>query len=213
MVPCVLAQADLVFWDFDGVVKESVEVKAEGFVALVSEAAPSVAERVRAHHEANGGMSRFEKIPLYLSWAGQPTDEGAVRAACDQFSRFVYRLVVDSPWVPGVREYLTQNPNQQVFVLVSATPEMEIKSIVSDLKLQGCFTSVHGSPSSKADVIAETLESGMWSSSQAVAVGDSDADRRAAEVNGVSFLLRENGLDLRLASEHAGPSFGDLIHG
>ncbi len=213
VVPCSLAKADLVFWDFDGVVKESVEVKTEGFVSLLPAAAPSVLDRVRAHHEANGGMSRFEKIPLYLAWAGQSTDEETVHIACSEFSRVVYKMVVDSPWVPGVREYLLQNPHEQMFVLVSATPDKEVKSIVSDLGLDDCFTSVHGFPRGKAEVIAEVVESGGWEANQVVVVGDSDSDRRAAEDNGVLFLWRKNGLNRQVVSEHAGPSFGDLING
>lgn len=213
VVPRVLARADLVFWDFDGVIKESVGVKTEGFMGLVRDAGQDVVDRVRAHHEANGGMSRFDKIPMYLAWAGQSVDEDAVRVACNEFSQTVYQMVINAPWVPGVREYLMEDPHDQVFVLVSATPDTELKSIVADLGLRHCFVSVHGSPVGKAEVISTMLESGRWTANQAIVVGDSHTDRQAAAVNGVPFLFRKNGLDCRIVIDHSGPSFGDLIHG
>jgi phosphoglycolate phosphatase-like HAD superfamily hydrolase len=60
-----------IFLDFDGVIKESVEAKSAAFVHLFEGFGDDVSKRVRSHHEANGGMSRFEKIPMYLGWAGE----------------------------------------------------------------------------------------------------------------------------------------------
>jgi beta-phosphoglucomutase-like phosphatase (HAD superfamily) len=61
----------VLFWDFDGVIKESVGVKTEAYTRLFEPFGAAVAARVREHHEAHGGMSRFEKLPLYLGWAGR----------------------------------------------------------------------------------------------------------------------------------------------
>jgi hypothetical protein len=68
----------IIFWDFDGVIKDSVIVKSKGYEKLFLSFGKEVVERVNQHHEANGGVSRFEKIPLYLSWAGEPANGIAV---------------------------------------------------------------------------------------------------------------------------------------
>ena len=60
----------ILFWDFDGVIKDSVEVKTQAFFQLFEPFGELVAEKVRKHHEAHGGMSRFDKFPIYLQWAG-----------------------------------------------------------------------------------------------------------------------------------------------
>ena len=57
---------DLIFWDFDGVIKESVSVKTDAYVELFSLYGSDICKQVRKHHLANGGMSRYDKIPLYL---------------------------------------------------------------------------------------------------------------------------------------------------
>ena len=60
---------DLIFWDFDGVIKESVSVKTDAYLELFRPYGSDVCKQVKNHHLANGGMSRFDKIPLYLKWA------------------------------------------------------------------------------------------------------------------------------------------------
>ena len=52
---------------FDGVIKESVSVKTDAFVDLFRPYGRDVCEQVRKHHLANGGMSRYQKMPTYLN--------------------------------------------------------------------------------------------------------------------------------------------------
>ena len=59
----------LIFWDFDGVIKESVSIKTTAFVKLFENFGSEVTAKIKMHHEDHGGMSRFKKIPIYLRWA------------------------------------------------------------------------------------------------------------------------------------------------
>ncbi len=93
--------ARLMFWDFDGVIKESVDVKTRAFMRLFEPYGVEVVALVRAHHEDNGGMSRFEKMPLYLRFAGIEPEDGRVAALCDEFHRLVRDEVIAAPWVRG----------------------------------------------------------------------------------------------------------------
>ena len=52
----LFARARLVFWDFDGVIKDSLEVKGKVFSQLFQMASPELISRIIAHHAANGGM-------------------------------------------------------------------------------------------------------------------------------------------------------------
>ena len=212
-LPPVLRDAGLVFWDFDGVVKDSVEVKSDGFRWIVRGADDSIGNRVQRHHEANGGISRFEKIPLYLSWAGMSSDAAAVRRACSEFSRFVVDAVIDSPWVPGVRDYLVENRGDQVFILVTATPADEIGWILERLDLLPCFSEVHGAPMAKADAVSETLARHLFEPDQSVFIGDSESDHRAATSNSVPFLLRRHRFNDDLIEVLDVPSFSELSYG
>ena len=69
----LISNATTIFFDFDGVIKDSVRVKSEAFEKLFSSFGDKASKKVRRHHESNGGMSRFEKIPIYLEWVNLPS--------------------------------------------------------------------------------------------------------------------------------------------
>ena len=104
-----LDKFELIFWDFDGVIKESVSVKTDAFVELFQSYGKDVCNKVKQHHIENGGMSRFNKIPLYLEWSNiAPTNE-RVDDMCAKFSGIVKNKVINSAWVPGVERFLRSN--------------------------------------------------------------------------------------------------------
>jgi phosphoglycolate phosphatase-like HAD superfamily hydrolase len=187
-----LNQAQLIFWDFDGVIKDSIDVKTDAFVNLFRSFGKDVMERVRKHHLANGGMSRFDKLPLYLLWAGQESTPARVDELCDQFSHSAFEGVIHSPWVPGAEQYLRSNSGRQIFVVVSATPQEELEQILHALDLSSCFASVFGAPVNKKHAIRESLKQHMLQPQHCLMIGDAYVDLEAAEANGVPFLLRRH---------------------
>jgi len=205
-----LRAAALVIWDFDGVIKESLDAKSAAFEALFMRYGADVAARVRAHHEAHPGRSRYEKMPLYLSWAGVDPGEEQVRRHCQLFSESVVGAVIDAPMVPGVWEYLWRHADRQVFVIASATPEDELRRIVEACGLAGCFAAIRGAPTSKSTIVGEALRATGCAPADARMVGDAITDRDAAADHGVPFVLRCTGGNHALQAEHRGPSFSSL---
>ena len=205
-----LVDARLVFWDFDGVIKDSMDVKTAAFLELFLPYGNDVAARVRAHHEAHGGVSRFDKMPLYLAWAGVSVTAVLVDEYCCRFSDLVLQRVMDSPWVPGVREYLLAHHATQHFVLLTATPQAEIEHIIGGLGIAGLFRQVWGAPTQKAEVIAQVLAETRTESRCALMVGDAEADLAAAAANGVRLLLRRTALN-RAMHNRTGVSMFDNL--
>ncbi len=205
-----LRAATLIFWDFDGVIKDSVGVKTLAYENLFLPFGRAVATRVRQHHESHGGVSRFDKIPLYLTWAGEVASPEQVEAFCAEFSTAVLRAVVDSPWVPGVQEYLQVHCHQQYFVLVTATPQEEIEQILSELGLAHCFREVYGAPTKKAHAIKSVLSRLGYATKYALMIGDAETDLQAAQENSVPFLLRRTSLNLPVQTTYSGLMFEDL---
>jgi len=208
-----IANARLVFWDFDGVIKDSVEAKSMAFESLFLPFGRELAQRVRQHHEANGGVSRFDKIPLYLGWAGEPASTSRVKEYCDRFSRLTLQAVIDSPWVPGVSEFIRGNYLRQYFVLVTSTPEEDIREILDAIDIAVCFREVHGAPETKASAIADVLDRINCRPENALMVGDSETDFVAARENSIPFLLRRTPLNKKLQAQYAGPAFDNLSYG
>ena len=206
----LLAQMRIIFWDFDGVIKDSVAVKSVGFEQLFLPYGQAVAERVRLHHEVHGGVSRFEKMPIYLGWAGEPATADNVQHFCGKFSELVRQAVIDAAWVPGVREHLLARHDEQYFVLVTATPQQEIEHILAALGIAHCFREVYGAPTSKTAAIRGVLQHLKCRPEQALMVGDSETDLDAANANQVAFLLRRTALNQSLQERHRGPMFDGL---
>jgi phosphoglycolate phosphatase-like HAD superfamily hydrolase len=207
-----LRRRNVVFWDFDGVIKESVDLKTRAYVALFERFGTDITDRVRVHHETNGGMSRFEKIPLYMSWCRQQVTSEAVERNCGLFAAAVRQAVIDSPWVPGAREYLLANFEQQRFVLLSATPQGEIEDILNATAIAACFSEVYGAPTVKAHAIVSVLARWHCEPRNALMIGDSQADYASAQSAGVGFLLRQTPLNLVLQRAYAGPQCENFLH-
>lgn len=204
---------DLVFWDFDGVIKDSVEIKTKAFQQLFFPYGKKVVDLIGEHHTTHGGMSRFEKLPIYLGWAGEIVSAERVHEFCRLFSLKVKQAVIDAPWVPGVREFLSARSSRQNFVLVTATPQDEIEEIVEALDLTHCFREIHGAPKSKTEAIREVLYRWQCLPERALMVGDSVSDLNAARTNNVAFLLRRTSLNRALQEKYSGPMFNELKNG
>tara|TARA_B100001250_G_scaffold103200_1_gene86990 strand:- start:8042 stop:8674 length:633 start_codon:yes stop_codon:yes gene_type:complete len=183
---------DLIFWDFDGVIKESVSVKTDAFVELFKPYGSDVCKQVKNHHLANGGMSRYDKIPLYLGWAGLEQNDAEVQNFCGKFSSIVKDKVIASAWVPGVEEFLQNNKENHIFVLVSATPQIELEDICKSLKLTGVFCRVYGAPNNKTESIRTSMIDYEIPSSACLMIGDAEADIEAAQDNEIHFIFRRH---------------------
>ena len=196
-----LKSAKTIFWDFDGVIKDSVVVKSHAFRELFLPFGEGVAEKVRRHHEANGGMSRFDKFPIYFEWAGQTSSTKLVTEYSKKLSNIVKQKVISSAWVAGVFRYLHKKHDSQQFFLVTATPQQEIEDILMALKIECFFKDVIGSPTKKSDAIELLLQKYRVSVDQALMIGDSISDYDAAVVNNVPFILRKTDLNKRLQQQ------------
>jgi len=200
-----------VFWDFDGVIKDSLEVKSDAFEQLFKEYNDNFAKRVRAHHEANCGMSRYDKIPIYLKWSGQSISETLLDEYSENFSMLVKQKVIGSAWVEGVVEYMKMNYKQQSFFLLTATPQEEIEEILEALSIDNFFIEVFGSPAKKNDVLRMLLKKYQISCKDAIFVGDGAVDYNAASANNVPFVLRRTNLNLGLQKELDCPMIDNFL--
>ncbi len=191
----------LIFWDFDGVIKDSLEVKREAFANIFQGIDDQTKLRIKKHHDENGGMSRYEKIPLYLEFANKSKKDEDVQSYLNLFSRHVKSGVINSKWCDGVKEYLSQNYNDQYFILLTATPTVEIKEIVYELKIDMFFKEIYGSPIKKNEIVNNILKKLKFKNSEVALLGDSKNDYIAAKKNNINFYLKMNQYNEKLQNE------------
>jgi len=201
----------IIFWDFDGVIKESVEVKTKAFQDLFRSFGEEVVAKVTRHHTENGGMSRFKKIPVYLSYAGIETSSALEEQYCNRFGELVEDAVVEADWVTGVESIIKQKSNvNQHYILVTATPQDEIERILDRLSITPCFSNIFGAPMSKSDAIRRGLELYSIDPKNALMIGDSKADYEAAQNCGTDFLLRRTPENLISMPGYTGSSINNF---
>ena len=96
-----------IIFDFDGVIAESVQVKTDAFAEIYKNYGSDIVKKVVEHHEANGGISRFEKIRFYHeSFLNREITERELSDLANQFSSLVLDNVIGAPYVPGAFEYI-----------------------------------------------------------------------------------------------------------
>ena len=147
-----------IIFDYDGVIAESVQVKTQAFADIYEPYGSDVVAQVITHHEANGGISRFEKIKIYhKQHLGVQLDGDGVQELADQFSDLVLTKVIDSPYVPGAYEFLASNQGRYDLFISTGTPTDEIETILAKKNTRKYFKSVYGSPESKTSHVLKII--------------------------------------------------------
>ena len=180
-----------IIFDYDGVIAESVNVKTEAFAELYKPFGNDIVQKVIKHHEANGGVSRFEKFKIYhKSFLKEDIDELKIDKLANKFSNLVLQKVIDSPYVKGVYDFISLNYQKYDFHISTGTPIDEIKIILKKKLLRKFFKEVFGSPEKKDLHIKKILNIYGYNRSEVVFIGDALSDRDAAKNNDISFIGR-----------------------
>lgn len=176
-------------FDFDGVLTDSVEVKALAFAKLFEDYGQDIVQRVIAHHRANGGINRFDKFRLYYNeYLGKPISDTEIILLSEKFSRLVVDEIIAAPEIKGVTHFLNEYSDIIKCFVNSATPQNEIREIVERRGWSGYLKKVLGAPASKKDNLKYILNSYGLVPEKCLFFGDAVSDYEAARVCGVPFL-------------------------
>lgn len=179
---------DAIFFDVDGVLIDSMDIKAEAFAGAFADR-PDLRDAILALHHANGGVTRSAKIALiYRSLLGvEPTPEDiAERVAA--FGDVVVTQVVAAPAIAGADDAVARWSEVAELHAVSATPHDELARIFDSRGMSARFTSVQGWPPAKADLVDATIVRRGLDRTRCVLVGDSREDQSAARSAGIAFI-------------------------
>lgn len=197
----------LIFWDFDGVIKDSNKIKNDSFITVLNfRNNKQIKKKISNHHSNNLGMSRYKKIPLYLKWSNQKYSQRKINNIYKNLSVTLQDNVSKSPWVKGVFKYIKQNYKKQKFVLITATPQDEIEIILKRINLFKNFQEIYGYPHKKSKIINTSIKSYNFPKKNTLFIGDSKNDYNAAKKNDIHFILRKTKDNTNLQKIHRGYS-------
>lgn len=179
---------EIIIYDFDGVICDSVNIKTEAFVELYQSYGKGVQQAVKEYHLAHGGISRYEKFRYFQSvLLGESVNQQQIDALADQFSLLVKQKVIASNYLPGVIDFLKANKGKKQFIC-TGTPQNEIEVIVEKKELKALFEEVYGSPKTKTEIIQIILEKYSASPNDCIFFGDAMTDYDAAKVCSIPFI-------------------------
>lgn len=182
-----------IFFDFDGVLAESVHIKIEAFYKMYLKYGEDFASKVKNHHINNGGTSRYEKFKVYNGqWLGEDVDEKKIQELANEFSSLVIDGVIASEEVNGTSAFLN-SPESDRFkkYIITGTPTKEIKIILKGRNMSHFFSGIYGSPEKKDYWVEKIIREEGLDVRSCIFIGDALADYSAAKANNVQFILRE----------------------
>jgi phosphoglycolate phosphatase-like HAD superfamily hydrolase len=181
-----------IIFDFDGVVVESGDIKAQAFAELYRSHGETIAQAAVAYHRANGGMSRYLKFHYFQQHLlNQPPLTPEEEQELDQrFSQLVMNAVIACQPVPGAETLIRKTANNIPLFVASGTPENELRVIVERRGLSPYFTEVRGSPTLKETLIADILSAYTLVPERVLMIGDALVDYESAQHNNIAFLGR-----------------------
>jgi len=201
-----------IIFDFDGVIAESVQVKTDAFVSIYEQYGDTIVTKVIEHHEANGGMSRFEKIKLYHeSFINKTITDEQIIDLGSQFSELVVDKVIAAPYVSGVLEYIEKCYKKYKLFISTGTPTNEMHQILIGRGIAKYFIEVHGSPEKKSAHISKIISKYNYYPDELIFYGDANTDIDAAERANIPFVLIKNSFNEKLVEKFKGEIINNFI--
>jgi phosphoglycolate phosphatase-like HAD superfamily hydrolase len=183
-----MSKIKLVFFDFDGVVLDSAQIKTEAF-PLVFAHLPEHKQAIVDYHIKNQGISRYEKFEwIYSSLLNEELSEEKSKELGDKFSEIVLERVLICEPIKGALEFLRfLKENNIPAVVASGTPYKELLTIVHNRDLDHFFADIWGSPMHKGEIIKIITGIHGLKPDECLFLGDASTDYEAAKENGVPF--------------------------
>ncbi len=178
-----------IIYDFDGVVCDSVNVKTKAFAEMYKTYGEDVVSKVVDYHLQHGGISRYEKFKYYhQTFLGIELTQEAIMQMGNQFSEIALQKVIDSAYLPGVVDFMTNSKKNCLQFICTGTPETEILTILNKKNLEHLFDSVYGAPKRKPEIITMLLEQYQLHRDEVVFIGDALTDYKAARETKIAFV-------------------------
>lgn len=178
-----------VFFDVDGVLIDSVDIKGECFVRAFSDFADK-GEQIRRWHKMNGGVNREVKIRAILKEVlGKIASEDEIARKVKEYEKLVVNRVTLAPEIPGASVALNALKGETLMFATSATPQDELNRILTARGDSHFFSDIFGWPLTKKAAIMRVLEQYSLDPTKSALIGDSLEDFEAAKGAGVKFIL------------------------
>lgn len=183
-----------VLFDFDGVILDSMPIRAYGFKKILEEFDDKLVEKLLDYHNVNGGLSRYLKIRYFFEEIlNKDISEDKILVFAEKFSVIMKQELVNKKYlIADTLEFISKNFEYYNLHIVSGSDEKELKYLCKELNIDKYFKSISGSPIHKNNLVKNVLQSYKYKTNESILIGDSINDFEAARVNGIKFYGYNN---------------------
>jgi len=184
------SQFNVIFWDFDGVILDSMKIKGDGFRELFKEYNKELLDKIEDYHYRNGGISRFEKIKyFYNQLLKQDITKEEIIELADKFAIIINKKLFDkNNLINETMEFIKNNFISYKFHIVSGAESNELNKLCQFFKIDKYFITIEGSPTKKDILIKNIIQKYKYNKKKCLMIGDSITDYKAAKKNGIKFF-------------------------
>ena len=183
-----------IFWDFDGVILDSMPIRDFGFAKIFEEFDKELVDKLLEYHTLNGGLSRYVKIRYFYNiLLKEDVSDEKVQKLADKFSTIMKSELTNKKYlIKETVDFIEKNYQNYNFHIVSGSDEKELNYLCKELDLTQYFKTIEGSPTPKNDLVKKILEKYKYDPKETILIGDSINDYEAANINGMKFYGYNN---------------------
>ncbi|RAP33972.1 hypothetical protein DID77_02080 [Candidatus Marinamargulisbacteria bacterium SCGC AG-439-L15] len=192
-----------IFFDFDGVILDSVTAKTKAFRELFKTHPPQKVQNLIDYHQNHLGISRFVKFKyFYETILKENYTDTIEKGLGEKFSKLVEIKLKKASLIPGAKKFLENNASNYTCFIISGAEKNEIIESLTKHQLLNYFKEIHGGNKTKVDHLKGLLVRYHLTPQNCVFIGDAITDQKAAEAFDMSFIgvdfLKQNQLDCKL---------------
>ena len=177
------------FFDCDGVLLDSNQLKSEAFYEIALPYGKENAHALVAYNKRLGGVTRFEKFKYFFETILEKrTFEKEIEDALNNFSALVCEKLISCTETSGIRDFLGSLPTDSNKYVVSGGAQSEIQYVFKQRGLDIYFNGIYGSPDSKEMIMRNRIISRDMEC-PAVFIGDSRYDYEVASQFNLDFFF------------------------
>lgn len=183
-----------IFWDFDGVIMDSMPVRNKGFELVLKEFPNEQVKLLMQFHLKNGGLSRYVKFTHFFEEIrGEKVTQAEIKEWAQKFSGIMREeLVQPALLIEDSLHFIKENYRKFNMHIVSGSDGEELRYICEKLDISQYFISIHGSPVPKKELVQKLLTTHNYHLENTILIGDSINDYEAAYVNNIEFCGYNN---------------------
>jgi phosphoglycolate phosphatase-like HAD superfamily hydrolase len=191
-----LLRHNVFFWDFDGVIIDSDQVRKKAFEDALSEYEDIKVKKLIEFHNKNGGLSRYIKLDYFFDKILKKTvSQNHLSELLSRYGEYCSNQLINNKYLFNETiNFIKQYSKSKIFYIASGSDNVELNFLCKKLNIQKYFSSINGSPESKKDIVKRIINKHNYDLEKTCLIGNSVNDYEAAHHNKINFFGYNNTL-------------------